>query len=108
MYVSLANPPASEIFYVTESGNIHLVQDLSGLRTTTTYTFQVQARDNRLVNGQNAEARVTIIVRPLQGPPVITPANITIFINQQLNVSFFRISAFDPDLRVSRLSFLVT
>lgn len=103
MYISLANSPESDIFYVTESGNIHLVRDLSDLRQVTQYTFIVQARDNRRVNPKHANATVIITVNPLQGPPQISAAETTIPINQALNISFFSLSAFDPDLRVSLL-----
>ena len=101
MYVSLANSSVSDIFYLTESGNIHLVKDLSDLRQIMYYTFNVQARDNRLVNPQSATITVEITVRPLQGPPNLNPVEITIPISQALNISFYTLSAFDADMRVS-------
>lgn len=100
-YFSLAPSDVSEIFYLTESGNIHLVKDLSGLRQETTYTFLVQARDNRNVNPKHANATVIIRVLPLQGPPVFNPVTVTIPISQALNVSFYQLTATDLDLRVS-------
>lgn len=105
MYLSLANSPESEIFYVTESGNIHLVRDLSGLRQQITYTFFVAALDGRLVNPKNATVSVSVTVIPLQGPPVFNSAETEIPISQALNVTFYTLTAFDQDIRVCRFRF---
>lgn len=102
-YVSLATPDVRNILYLSESGAVYLVENLYDITTLSTYTFRVQALDNRKTNPQNAEATVRVTVVPLAGPPQFQTSyvEVEIPITQEINSTFYSVSARDPDQRVS-------
>ena len=68
--------------------------------------FQVRATDSRPLGVvRSAEATVVITITRDQGPPVFTrtPYSTVVPINQAVNTTFYTVSAFDNDLRVSHM-----
>jgi hypothetical protein len=87
---------------MSESGVVYLFEDLSDLTVRTTYTFQVEVRDNRKTNLQQDTATVRVNVIPLAGPPTFQNRfiEIEIPITQAINSTFDSVIASDVDLRV--------
>ena len=104
-FINLAPPEFDSLFYVSNYGVIYLMEDLSNITVQQVYRFNVRVTDGRQTNTGETEATITITVRPLEGPPEFTgtPYSTTVFINQAVNSTFFRVSAIDTDLRVCLL-----